>query len=143
MTTACERLVTGLGSIEGLVVSSCGTWLDRVERGAVERASRGVLRAVKPATSGGRREAGDTGSSRPCVSGIRRFAHVGSMEGYLPELLSAGPLAAVAGVLLTGRLPARLFGGVAPGPVPVRSFGLLASDFAGSAAAVRVAIGDR
>jgi len=129
MTTACERLVSSLGSIEALITSSCGTWLDRVEHAAIERAAR------RPPPS-------PESHTRPCLSGRRRFAHVGSIEGYLPELLSAGPLAALAGVLLTRHAPPRLFGGVT-GPAPVRSFGLLATDFAGAAAAVRVAIGDR
>jgi 3-oxoacyl-[acyl-carrier-protein] synthase II len=117
LTSACEGLVRGLGPVESMVVSSCGTWLDRVEGAAVARVGRGGRGAVCP--------------------------HVGSIEGYLPELLSAGPLAALAGVVLGGRSPGRLFGGEGSGAKRVRSVGLLASDFAGLVCAVRVTIGDR
>jgi 3-oxoacyl-[acyl-carrier-protein] synthase II len=116
LTSASERLVRNLGPVESILVSSCGTWLDRVEAAAVSSATRHAR------------------ASR---------MHTGSIEGYLPELLSAGPLAALAGVLLTRHSPARLFGPDGSAAKPVRSVGLLASDFAGLAAAVRVTIGDR
>jgi 3-oxoacyl-[acyl-carrier-protein] synthase II len=109
MTDACTRLVESLGAVDGVAVSSSGTWMDRVERAGLRRA-------------------GFTGA-------------VGSIEGYLPELFSAGPLAAIAGVVLTGRVPAPLFerdGGSAQ----VRSVGVLCTDFAGACAAVRVALGE-
>ncbi len=65
---------------------------------------------------------------------------VGSVEGYLPELLSVGPLAGLGAALLTGRLPRHLFG-KDPGDNPrVRAMGLLATDFAGLASAVRVTV---
>lgn len=113
-TGACGRLVESLGAVDGLVVSSNGTWTDRVEAAALRRA-------------------GYTGA-------------VGSVEGHLPELLSAGPLAALAGVVLTGRVPARLFDGGSDrerGPRAARSVGLLCTDFTGSCAAVRLVLGER
>jgi 3-oxoacyl-[acyl-carrier-protein] synthase II len=107
---ACERLVKSLGAVDGVVVSSNGTWTDRVEAAALRRAAY-------------------TGA-------------VGSLEGHLPELLSAGPLAALAGVVLTGRVPARLFDPEG-GSSGARSVGLLCTDFTGSCAAVRVVLGER
>jgi 3-oxoacyl-(acyl-carrier-protein) synthase len=109
LVAECERLIGRLGQVDGLVLSSHGTWLDRVELAALRRANfRGML---------------------------------GSIEGHVPELLSAGPLAAIAGVLMTERLPERLFGGAAGLERPARNAGFLATDFAGLAAAVRVSIG--
>ena len=110
MTAACARLVESLGAVDGVVVSSNGTWTDRVE-------------------AAGLRRAGYRGA-------------VGSVEGHLPELLSAGPLAALAAVALTGRVPARLFDGESAGG-GARSVGLLCTDFAGSVGAVRVVLGER
>jgi hypothetical protein len=109
-SAACAWLVERLGAVDSVIVSSNGTWTDRVEAAALRR--------------------------------TRYRGAVGSVEGYLPELLSAGPLAALAGVLLTGRVPQRLFdNNGSGGSKGARSVGLLASDFAGNCTAVRVVLG--
>jgi hypothetical protein len=71
------------------------------------------------------------------------------MHGHIAETFSAGPLAAIAAVLLTGKLPA-LFAapekglrGAARTDTRVRDFGVLCTDYAGPVAGCRVALKER
>jgi hypothetical protein len=110
-----------LGDPAAVVSSANGTWVDRVEAAGLRLADRRA----------GRRAA------------------VSSLYGHVPECFSAGPLAAVAAVLLTGHLPV-LFG---PGPRgdgpsaagadgPPRAFGVLCTDYAGTISGVRVGLAE-
>ncbi len=113
------RAVLGAIGTPGSVLSSAnGTWLGRAE-------ARGIVAARR-------------GRSPTTVS---------SISGYLGETFSAGPLAALAGVLLIGRLPAmepdaRPPGGLAPssGSGVTGAFGVLCTDWSGLAAAVSIGL---
>ena len=78
-----EQVLRELGNPASVITSANGTWIDRVEAAALRQVARS--------------------GAKPVVT---------SLYGYIAETFSVGPLAAVAAVLLTGRLPA-LFG---PGP---------------------------
>jgi hypothetical protein len=119
--------------------SANGTWIDRVEAGALRHAA-----ALRRAT---------TSSSRSPERTV-----VSSLYGHIAETFSVGPLAAVAAVLLTGKLPA-LFGpgpgareatGVgatiarATGTEPAsQSFGVLCTDYVGLVSGCRVGLCER
>jgi hypothetical protein len=86
------------------------------------------------------RQASRPGGTPPVVS---------SLYGHVAETFSAGPLAAVAAVLLTGRLPA-LFGAAPPGLAGARrdgarapSFGVLCTDYTGLVSGCRIAAAER
>jgi 3-oxoacyl-(acyl-carrier-protein) synthase len=118
---AADRVLEELGDPAAVVSSANGTWIDRIEAGGLRLADR---RTGRPAA-------------------------VSSLYGHIPECFSAGPVAAVAAVLLTGRLPV-LFG---PGPgggggvggagdaggTP-RAFGVLCTDYSGTISGVRVGL---
>jgi len=103
-----------IGSPRHLIGSGNGTWIDLVERRGL-----GLIR----------------GGQEPFVS---------SMYGHIPELFSAGALAAIAAVVLSGRLPASIGlrrsdrGQAATGTGTVTSVGVLCCDYAGPVSAVRV-----
>lgn len=112
------KVLAALGD-PGLVVSSAnGTWLDRVELKGLE--SLAVRRADQP-------------------------TRATSLYGYFAEMFSVGPLAAIAGALLTNRLPElagpgtavtkglTLGGGDLPG-----SFAVLVTDWSGLASGVQI-----
>ncbi|HWP41470.1 MAG TPA: hypothetical protein VNL70_11130, partial [Tepidisphaeraceae bacterium] len=69
---------------------------------------------------------------------------VSGIYGYVPELFSVMPLAGLAGVLLSGRMPRLLARPSQPGFSPAsggetpRCFAVLCCDFAGGAAATRI-----
>ena len=75
---------------------------------------------------------------------------VSSLYGYMPELFSAAPLAAIAAVLATRRLPALLGGGLqdsdsataAGGEEKVDSFVALCTGYTGTAAVARLRVLD-
>jgi 3-oxoacyl-[acyl-carrier-protein] synthase II len=114
------RVLCELGSPHFVVSSANGTWIDRAEAAAL-------------------RHVGRKGAGEPVVS---------SLYGHFAETFSASPLAAVAAVLLTGRLPA-LFGtgapglrGARPGAERVGSFGVICTDYTGLVSGCRVAVAE-
>ena len=114
------RVLRDLGTPRFVVSSANGTWIDRAEAAAL-------------------RHAGRKGSAEPVVSAI---------YGHVAETFSAGPLAAIAAVLLTGRLPA-LFGtgapglrGARPGEERPASFGVICTDYTGLVSGCRVAVAE-
>jgi 3-oxoacyl-[acyl-carrier-protein] synthase II len=115
------RVLCDLGA-PGFVISSAnGTWVDRAEAAALRHVGRKGL------------------AEQPVVS---------SVYGHVAETFSAGPLAAIAAVLLTGRLPA-LFGTGAPGLRGARSgaerpgsFGVICTDYTGLVSGCRVAVAE-
>jgi 3-oxoacyl-[acyl-carrier-protein] synthase II len=128
-----------LGDPAAVISSANGTWVDRVEAAALRHAG----------------SRGDSSSSAP------RRTVVSSLYGHVAETFSVGPLAAVAAVLLTGKLPA-LFGPGPNGPkgepggarasglaratasqAPPESFGVLCTDYAGLVSGCRVGLGGR
>jgi len=128
---AAERVLRDLGSPRFVVSSANGTWIDRVEAAAL------------------RHVAGEAPASKS-------RAVVSSIYGYVAETFSTCPLAALAAVLLTGRLPA-LFGpgpglgnGCAAGPIGASGtegratpFGVLCTDYAGLVSGCRIALCER
>jgi 3-oxoacyl-[acyl-carrier-protein] synthase II len=98
------RVLAGLGAVEALVSSANGTWIDRVEAGALRR---------MPGLAPGR---------------------VASLYGRVAECYSALPLAGLAAVLLSGVMP------TAPGAAESGRVGVIAMDYTGVAAGVRVGI---
>ena len=68
-----------------------------------------------------------------------RTVAMSSLCGHIAECFSAGPLAAVAAVLLNGRLP-RLYGSsdLALSGEPIKDFVSLATDYSGLVAGVHV-----
>jgi hypothetical protein len=131
-----------LGNPAAVVSSANGTWVDRVEAAAL-------------------RHAGSRGGDSPASASARPRTVVSSLYGHVAETFSVGPLAAVAAVLLTGKLPA-LFGPGPGGPeggrggeraaglaratasqTPPESFGVLCSDYAGLVSGCRVGLGER
>lgn len=108
------------GSAPAIVSSACGSWLDGSESTALSRNARTQGRLV-----------------------------VSSMYGHIAETLSVGPLAGVAGLLLTGRLPRLLSptAGLPPGLVaatgeeaPGEAL-VMGTDVAGSCSVVRLGVG--
>lgn len=106
-----DRILAQLSDPPAIMSSANGTWLDRVEDGALR---------LSAARSGHR-------------------AAVSSLCGHLAECFSAGPLAAVAAVLLGGSLPTS-YGSytLAACDGPVESFAALASDYSGLVAGVKI-----
>jgi 3-oxoacyl-[acyl-carrier-protein] synthase II len=71
---------------------------------------------------------------------------VSSLAGYLPEIHSVMPLAGIAAVLLTGRVPRLLGGSEAGEPArnsqsPIRNFGVICSDYTGLLSAAAIGVG--
>ena len=118
---SAARILRDLGHPATVVSSANGTWIDRAEAAAL-------------------RLGGRQGAIPPVVS---------SIYGHIAETFSAGPLAAIAAVLLTGHLPA-LFG---PGAAGLRgatggsdrpaSFAVLCTDYTGLVSGCRVATTER
>jgi 3-oxoacyl-[acyl-carrier-protein] synthase II len=117
---SARRVLRDIGSPRHVIGSANGTWIDRAETAAVRHSIE-------------RREA------------PRTYA---TLNGHMAETFSVNPLAAVAAVLLTGRVPALL------GPVPPglsapddadrpRSVGVLCTDYAGLVAGCRIGLGER
>lgn len=106
-----DRVLAELADPPAVISSANGTWLDRVEGGAV----------------------------RLSASRTGRNEMVSSLAGHVAECFSAGPLAAVAAVLLSGRLP-RLYGASAQNHADAAfdDFAALAGDYSGLAAGVRI-----
>lgn len=109
---AMRRVYQNLGRPEYLLTASNGTWLDRIERMALRRSSPALGAAAAPP---------------PCLS---------SLYGHVAESFSATPLAALAGVLLSGRFPQSLDPPsrhlqAASGDERPSQFGILATDYAG------------
>jgi 3-oxoacyl-[acyl-carrier-protein] synthase II len=106
-----DRVLTELADPPAVIGSANGTWVDRVEAGVVRLSANRSGRPVR----------------------------VSSLGGHVAECFSAGPLAAVAAVLLSGRLP-RLYGASAKhaADTEVEDFAALASDYSGLAAGVRI-----
>lgn len=137
-------VLRGLRLPEFIVSSANGTWIDRVEAAAIRRYGGGPGSSVsgESATDGherGARGEPDNAARRPTVS---------SMCGHVAECFSALPIAAIAYVLLTGRLPA--LRGTAPrGSKPAlggerpESFGVMATDYCGTMAGARIDVVDR
>jgi 3-oxoacyl-[acyl-carrier-protein] synthase II len=135
---SAARVLRALGNLAAVVSSANGTWLDRVEAGA--------LRHAAP-RNGSRRGS----SESPCPT------LVSSMYGHMAETFSVGPLAVVAAVLLTGKLPT-LFGpgpggreniggaglarATAAQPAP-ESLGVLCTDYVGLVSGCRVGLCER
>ena len=119
ITDVLERI----GDPSAVVCCASGSRLDRVE---LEALTRSALRACSP--------------QRPLA--------VTTLYGYLAETFSAGPIAAVAAVLLGGRLPVMLaeprgwpasMRG-ADGDAIVGDFGVLCADHTGPVRAARIGI---
>jgi 3-oxoacyl-[acyl-carrier-protein] synthase II len=115
-----ERVVRNCGPVAAVVSSASGSRLDAVERvGLAKAADRSA--------------------------GLR----VSSIHGHVAETLSVSPLAALAGLLITGKLPRllspeadlpdRLFG--ATGDEPAIDVAVLSTDPSGSCSAVRIGVG--
>jgi 3-oxoacyl-[acyl-carrier-protein] synthase II len=118
---AVREAVAAIGAPDWILGSANGTWLTRAENSGIA-AARWRLKARGPAM-------------------------VSAITGYLGETFSVGPLAGLAGLLLTGRLPA--LGAspdwngsvVDPGGSPVTgNVGVLCTDWSGSAAAISVSL---
>ncbi|MDP9174905.1 MAG: beta-ketoacyl-[acyl-carrier-protein] synthase family protein [Planctomycetota bacterium] len=114
---SAARLLAQLGNPAAIMSSANGTWLDRIEAGAIRISSRAA----------------------------RRQAAVSSLCGHTAECFSVVPLAGLAAVVLTGKLPP-LFGpglppeaevGITP---PINNLAVLATDYSGvmSGASVRL-----
>jgi 3-oxoacyl-[acyl-carrier-protein] synthase II len=107
-----DRVLKDIGDPECVLVSANGTSLDRVEAAGLDEAER------------------------------RRGRRVSAMYGYLAETFSVGPLAGLAGVCLTGRLPRLLAGGSGLRWAAERqeqvgaAFGVLATDYAGNVSGI-------
>ena len=137
-------VLTNLRLSEFIVSSANGTWIDRVEAAAIRRCGDQSAPSVsgEGATNGHERRAQgepDGAARRPTVS---------SLCGHIAECFSALPMAAIAYVLLTGRLPA--LRGTAPrGSKPAlgcerpESFGVMATDYYGTMAGARIDVVDR
>jgi len=135
---SAARVLLELGNPRAVISSANGTWIDRVEAGALRHAAS--LRRGPTA---------EAGQPEPTV--------VSSLYGHVAETFSVGPLAAVAAVLLTGKLPT-LFG---PGPgererrggaglarataaqATPASFAVLCTDYVGLVSGCRVGLGER
>lgn len=121
-----REMAGSLGKVDGLVQSHNGTWLDGVESSNF---------SLTEHAQGERR-------SQPASTSLYR---------YLPELFSAGPLASMACVLATRRLPLpvhRVEAGTAgmrrtPGHNGLNVFGVTAVDFFGQMSGVRIGISDQ
>jgi 3-oxoacyl-[acyl-carrier-protein] synthase II len=115
------RVLRDLGSPPSVISSANGTWIDRSEAAALRLVSR------------------DAG----CVP------TVSSIYGHVAETFSAGPLAALSAVLLTGRLPALLgtpddgLRHAERGGARVDSFGVICTDYTGLVAGARIAVTER
>lgn len=116
---ASWQVLRELGEPGQVISSANGTWVDRAEGAALRKMAREK-------------------NTRVVVS---------SLCGHVPEIFSAGPLAAIAAVLLTGKLPA-LLGNVehlelcAAGPATERAedFAALATDYAGLVSGARIGL---
>lgn len=114
------RVLRDLGQPGAVISSANGTWIDRAEAAAL-------------------RHGGSSAGNAATVS---------SIYGHLAETFSAGPLAAIAAVLLTGRIPALFGAGVsglrtAGAMEETRSFGVLCTDYTGLVSGCRVGVGER
>lgn len=117
--SAVRRALEAAGAPDHILCSASGTWLDRVEAAGIARARRG-----------------------------RGAPSVSTISGYLGETFSAGPLAGVAGVLLSGRLPAispasgrRTSLKTSDGSGGPERFAVLSTDWSGCASAVCIGVG--
>ena len=115
---AAGRVLAELGDPQFVLASANGTWIDRVESAGLRLSAR---------------RAG-------------REAVVSTPYGHMAETFSVNALAGIAGVLLTGRLPALLGPGPENGTKPavvsdnvsVDSFAALATDYTGLISGVRI-----
>lgn len=126
---AVGRVISQLGDPDCFITSANDTWLDRVEYAALRRP---------------RRHGSGGDSSRERV--------VSRVYGTIAEAFSAGPLVALAAVLLTGRMPRwrGANGGILDRPNPgfqvssgdqrPDAVGILGLDYCGMVSGVRVAV---
>jgi hypothetical protein len=113
-----RRVLEDLDHATEVIGSANGTWIDRIERAGIRR--------------------GCAGRAEPCVT---------SLYGYIAETFNVMPAASLAAALLTGRLPALGGGGAsrlrgvrpADGCERPERFAIIATDYAGPSAGVRVA----
>jgi len=116
---AVHRVVAELGNPPHVVCSANATWLDRVELAGITAADRAKRREHR----------------HPSI--------VAGIYGHAAECFSANPLAGLAGVLISGRLPSWRAGWhgsaqVATGLEQPDSVGVLASDYSGAVSGLRV-----
>jgi 3-oxoacyl-[acyl-carrier-protein] synthase II len=115
------RVLRDLGGPTSVISSANGTWIDRSEAAALRLVAR------------------DT-RSVPTVS---------SIYGHIAETFSAGPLAALSAVLLTGRLPVLLgspddgLRHAGRGGTRVASFGVICTDYTGLVSGARIGVTER
>jgi 3-oxoacyl-[acyl-carrier-protein] synthase II len=109
LSAVAGRVLAELSDPSMIVSSANGTWLDRVEAAGLRLSAR---RTGQPAA-------------------------VSSLCGHVAECFSAGPLAAIAAVLLSGGLP-RMFSSAAAPAGAANDFAALACDYNGLVAGVRV-----
>jgi 3-oxoacyl-[acyl-carrier-protein] synthase II len=105
------RVLAELSDPETVMSSANGTWIDRVEAGALRESAKRTGRAAK----------------------------VSSLSGHIAECFSAGPIAAIAAVLLGGRLPPMLGTALAT-TEKTREFAALATDYNGSISGVNIGV---
>jgi 3-oxoacyl-[acyl-carrier-protein] synthase II len=113
---AAALALMAAGSPDHVLCSASGSWLDRAEAIGIAASRRGRAPTI-----------------------------AATIAGYLGETFSTGPLAALAGVLLTNRLPIAPTGSACPRSVIVsggvtapRSIGVLCTDWWGSASALSI-----
>ena len=116
---AVGRVIAELGMPHYLVCSANGTWLGRVELAGITAADRS-----------------DAGKGRP-------GSVVGAIYGHATECFSANPMAGLAAVLVSGRLPSWRAGWsrgvrVATGEERAESVGVFATDYCGAVSGLRV-----
>jgi 3-oxoacyl-[acyl-carrier-protein] synthase II len=133
---------------KGLVVSGAAAFAPAGESSGVGAAAAGsrVLSVLGPDLTGRIPVVGSANSTWIDRVEAIGLAKVGAgrvmtgLYGWVPELFSAGPLAAVAAVLLSRRAPARV-GGDANAGADVAEFDVLGTDYAGTVAGVRLRLG--
>jgi 3-oxoacyl-[acyl-carrier-protein] synthase II len=122
----------------------------RAESDRLIAVADGVLRqlsdpaAVMSSANGAWLEQVEGGALRCSAERMGRSAKISSLGGYVAECFSAGPLAAIAAVLLGGKLPKpHGAAGAEAFQEPVENFASLATDHNGLIAGVSIKVNDR